>query len=426
MDRLHVVLFGLADAEALPVAVQRFVADAVPKVGFHANGEGLRTLAAQRENDPFSVLCVAREPGAVLDAIESLNEQVPWPFTLLSRTLSAGQAGRLVQHGVHAWGPLELVDAPALASLLASASARFVREAALRRELVQLRTRWDERRAVDKAKGLLMLARGMGEDDAFGMLRQAAMHANLRLGEVATSVVDAARWAEAINRAGQLRMLAQRQARFAVQALLKIEVRVSRERRREAADRVVQTLTYLDRLALNPACRAGLDRARAAADLLEASFTPIASIDSASAVDAAAEQLLACAETLTELLHAASGRRSLHIVNLCGRQRMLAERFVKEALRSVVGEGGGRAGLAASAAEFERALLELEQAPLTSPEIRAALAAAREDWQRLTQFASAGPRGAGNIALVGAVDALVETFERLAAQYEHSLQVIMA
>jgi len=41
------------------------------------------------------------------------------------------------------------------------------------------------------------------------------MHANLKLGDIARSVVDAAQWAEAINRSGQLRMLSQRLARLA-------------------------------------------------------------------------------------------------------------------------------------------------------------------------------------------------------------------
>ena len=68
------------------------------------------------------------------------------------------------------------------------------------------------------------------------------MHANLRLGEVSRSVIEAARWAEAINRAGQLRMLAQRLARLAAQTLAQVDVKRSREQRRQTADRVVQNL----------------------------------------------------------------------------------------------------------------------------------------------------------------------------------------
>ena len=43
--------------------------------------------------------------------------------------------------------------------------------------------------------------------------------ANLKLAEVSRSVIDAARWAEAVNRAGQLRMLSQRLVALAAQRL---------------------------------------------------------------------------------------------------------------------------------------------------------------------------------------------------------------
>ena len=58
-------------------------------------------------------------------------------------------------------------------------------------------------------RAMLMRARQIPEDEAFRMLRVASMHANLRVGQVSQQVIDAARFAEAINRAGQLRMLAQ-------------------------------------------------------------------------------------------------------------------------------------------------------------------------------------------------------------------------
>ena len=97
-----------------------------------------------------------------------------------------------------------------------------------------------------------MSARGIGEDEAFGLLRGAAMHANLRLGEVSRSVVEAAQWAEAINRAGQLRMLSQRLVRLAAQALAGIDARRGRAlRASQAAQRVRDNLAHLAALELD-------------------------------------------------------------------------------------------------------------------------------------------------------------------------------
>ena len=70
--------------------------------------------------------------------------------------------------------------------------------------------RFAERKLVDRAKGILMRARQVSEDEAFRVLRAASMHSNQRVGQVSQHVIDAARFAEAVNRAGQLRMLSQR------------------------------------------------------------------------------------------------------------------------------------------------------------------------------------------------------------------------
>ena len=144
------------------------------------------------------------------------------------------------------------------------------------------------------------------------------------------------------------------------------------------------------------------------------------------AIDSAAEALLASAEALTEALQLASGRRALRIVNLCGRQRMLSERLAKDALRAAAGAPGGLASPSSTADEFEKALLELEEAPLTSPRIRETLSAARDEWLRLVREVQGMKNPKGSVALVRSAEALVDTFDQLATQYEHSLQIIMS
>ena len=77
-------------------------------------------------------------------------------------------------------------------------------------------------------------------------------------------------------------------------------------------------------------------------------------------------------------------------------------------------------------AEFEAALLELERAPLSTPEIRDALAAARSEWLRLVSGAGNAGSVEGRAVLARCSDALADVFDRLTACYEHSLQVIMS
>ena len=76
--------------------------------------------------------------------------------------------------------------------ILDVAMARFQHEQALRRELADVRTELQDRKAIDRAKGLLMQRQGLSEQQAFDKLRKAAMDRGLKLGEVAQRILDAA------------------------------------------------------------------------------------------------------------------------------------------------------------------------------------------------------------------------------------------
>jgi response regulator NasT len=76
--------------------------------------------------------------------------------------------------------------------LLDVAMARFQHEEALRRELADARTELDQRKLIDRAKGLLMERQGLSEQQAYDKLRKAAMDRGLKLAQVAQRIIDAA------------------------------------------------------------------------------------------------------------------------------------------------------------------------------------------------------------------------------------------
>ena len=374
-----------------------------------------------------ALICLPAPTPAMFEALRTWAGLPPCALSLVSAPLGGAQHEELVALGVHAWLQADAVDAASLAALAARARSRWQREAALRTELESLRTRMDERKWVDRAKGLLMSARGIGEDEAFGLLRGAAMHANLRLGEVSRSVIEAAQWADAINRAGQLRMLSQRLVRVAAQLLGGIDAQRARLLRTQSAERVQQNLDHLAALGLGAAGAQALGDAQAAWSGLATALAARPSAAGLADIDQRAEVLLRAAETLTEALETSGARRALRIVNICGRQRMRAQRLAKDALlAAALKEKTAKARLVPTMAEFEAALLELEHAPLSTAEIRAALASARDEWLRLVGGVQALDSADGRATLVRSSDALVDTFERLTASYEHSLQVIMS
>jgi len=70
--------------------------------------------------------------------------------------------------------------------------SRFNAVNRLRQELEATRTELAERKVIDRAKGILMAARGCTEEEAYGLLRKSAMDQNRRMAEVADSLVSSA------------------------------------------------------------------------------------------------------------------------------------------------------------------------------------------------------------------------------------------
>ena len=76
--------------------------------------------------------------------------------------------------------------------ILDVAMARFQHEQQLRRELADARSELQERKVIDRAKGLLMQRQGLSEPRAYEKLRKTAMDRGLKLVEVAQRLLDAA------------------------------------------------------------------------------------------------------------------------------------------------------------------------------------------------------------------------------------------
>lgn len=74
--------------------------------------------------------------------------------------------------------------------ILDVAMARFAHEQALRAELADARTELQDRKTIDRAKGVLMQRQGLSEQDAYEKLRKTAMDKGLKLGEVARRMLE--------------------------------------------------------------------------------------------------------------------------------------------------------------------------------------------------------------------------------------------
>lgn len=170
--------------------------------------EGYQVIC-QRENTTGLVAAVAaEEPDVVIIDMESpdrdtlenmamLNKHAPRPIVFFASEDTDNQA---IQQAVRAGVSAYIVDGLAqhrVKPIVEVAIARFESFQALRSELMETRTALEERKQIERAKGLLMQHQSCSEDEAFRTLRKLAMDRHQRLGQVADDVI------QALSRAGK-------------------------------------------------------------------------------------------------------------------------------------------------------------------------------------------------------------------------------
>jgi response regulator NasT len=70
--------------------------------------------------------------------------------------------------------------------------SRFNAFSRLQNELDRTRNALEERKVIDRAKGILMKVKNLSEESAYALLRKTAMNENKKIAEVAQSVITAA------------------------------------------------------------------------------------------------------------------------------------------------------------------------------------------------------------------------------------------
>ena len=76
--------------------------------------------------------------------------------------------------------------------ILQMAVSRFENRSGMMRELETARTELQDRKVIDRAKGFLMQSKGMSEEQAYGLMRKAAMDQNLKVRDIANNLILAA------------------------------------------------------------------------------------------------------------------------------------------------------------------------------------------------------------------------------------------
>lgn len=396
-------------------------------VGVVAESDDAANLAqtALRHTVDLVIAASSSPSAAMLDAAKMIGTLAPCPFVLFTSDRDAAKIEQASASNVHAY----VIDGYAkhrLPSIVQVARARFRHEQLLKEELVGLSKRFEERKLVDRAKGVLMRSRGITEDEAFELLRSLAMRARQRIGVVALSVIDMSRAGEAVNRAGQLRMLSQRLVLCYAQVLSRLETSHATHHIVDCIQRVDSNLGILRRAISTDGYGTLVERVAEAWIAVRALCERPPAADALTSLDDAAERMLESAESLTSFLETSGLVSSLHVINVAGRQRMLGQRIAKLCFMLAIDPSAGRvAQLRDLSGTFTSALGYLDALPLSSPVIRVELNNAHLEWERLGQALDSISDASALAQVSDASERLLEASERLTDQYEQAMQMLI-
>jgi len=129
----------------------------------------------------------------VLDGLAAASllaaEGIRRPVVVVTGVDDPGLVDRSIESGVGAY-LTKPIDTRELGAALQLAAARQAELEALEGEVEKAQQALEDRKLVERAKGLLMSALGLSEQDAFRRLQTTARERNLRLAEVARRIVE--------------------------------------------------------------------------------------------------------------------------------------------------------------------------------------------------------------------------------------------
>lgn len=169
--------------------------------------EGLREAGHARVTVIHEVQGVARiidtlRPDVIIIDIENPNRDMMEHLFQLTRTVGRPIAMFVdrsdtasIEAAVDAGVSAYIVDGlkkERVKPILDMAVSRFNAFSRLQRELADAKSALEDRKIVERAKGILMKLRGLSEEEAFALLRQTAMNEKKKMSDIAQSVVTAA------------------------------------------------------------------------------------------------------------------------------------------------------------------------------------------------------------------------------------------
>lgn len=142
--------------------------------------------------DPDVIIIDIENPNRdMMEHMFQLTRMISRPIAMFVDRSDSAAIEAAVDAGVSAY-VVDGLKKERIKPILDMAVSRFNAFSRLQRELAEARNALEERKVIERAKGILMKMRGLNEEQAFALLRQTAMNEKKKLADIAQSVVTAA------------------------------------------------------------------------------------------------------------------------------------------------------------------------------------------------------------------------------------------
>ena len=142
--------------------------------------------------DPEVIVIDLENPNRdVLEQMFQVSRAVERPIAMFVDQSDSASIRAAMDAGVSAY-VVDGLKKERVKHILDMCISRFNVFSRLQEELREARTALTERKIIDRAKGILMKEKGLSEEDAYALMRKAAMNQKRRISDVAQSLITAA------------------------------------------------------------------------------------------------------------------------------------------------------------------------------------------------------------------------------------------
>lgn len=172
------------------VLAQALAAEGIDLVGCVSPDEDL--LAAVSHFRPNIILIDIDSPDRdTLESLRTVQANQPRPMVLFTQDDNGQTIRNAVRAGVTAY-IVDGLESRRVRPILDAAMERFIQFRELEQDLEQARSKLEDRKVIERAKGIVMEKQGISESNAYQAMRKLAMRKNKKLSEIAEGILATA------------------------------------------------------------------------------------------------------------------------------------------------------------------------------------------------------------------------------------------